>query len=170
MLSRESNSRYIIWQESPIAAVLEAVTGSRLSESPGGADTLGIAIRRTKVESRGQSTFVTTATNVDAKVDCVSVGHRDALGCCEGARGVGLALRLGVGDFGSKEPLDLGFAIADAAAAGGVFAYGTVTIAIEGDFLRAIRVPLFVLVSDCRFRSMFATYYEFLIGHRIDTS
>lgn len=56
-----------------------------------------------------------------------------------------MALRLGVGDLRSKEPLDLGFAIADAAAGvGGVLAYGTVTIAIDSDFLWAIRVPLCV--------------------------
>ena len=66
------------------------------------------------------------------------------LGCCEGAGGVGLALRLGIGHFWSKEPLDLGFAVADAAVARGVLTYRTVAIAIDRDFLWAIGVPLCV--------------------------
>ena len=49
-----------------------------------------------------------------------------------------MALRFGVGDFRSKEPLYLGFAVADAAAARGVFAYGTIPIAVDGNLLWAI--------------------------------
>lgn len=55
-----------------------------------------------------------------------------------------MALRLGVGDLRPKEPLDLGFAVAEAAAVGGVLTYGTIPIAVDGNFLRAIRIPLSV--------------------------
>ena len=81
-----------------------------------------------------------------------------------------MALRLGVGDLRSKEPLDLGFAVADAAAVGGVLAYGTIPIAVDGNFLWAVRVPLCERVSCCLFESVSITYYEFLVGNRIDTS
>ena len=46
------DSHYVIWQEGPIAAVLEAVARSWLGESPGRADTLGPAVGGTGVESR----------------------------------------------------------------------------------------------------------------------
>ena len=89
---------------------------------------------------------------------------------CEGAGGVGLALRLGIGHFWSKEPLDLGFAVADAAVARGVLTYRAVSIAIDSNFLWAIGVPLCVRVSYCPFKSIFIAYGEFLGRNRIDTS
>lgn len=164
----EGYSRYVVWQEGPVAAVLEAIARPRLSECPRRADALGPAIGGTEVESRCEATLI--AAKCEAEIELVSVGHGDALGCCKGAGGVGLALRLGVGDLRSKEPLDLGFAVAEAAAVGGVLAYGTVPIAVDGNFLWAIRVPLCVRVSCCLFKSVSITYYEFLVGNRIDAS
>ena len=163
-------SRYVVWQESPVAAVLEAIARSWLCERPGRADGFGIAIRGTEVESGRKVTLITAATQFEAKVELVSVGHGDALSCCKDAGGIGLALRLGVGDLGPEEPFDLGFAVADAATAGSVFAYGTVPIAVDGGLLWAIWIELCVRVSHCLFKGGSITYYEFLIGNRIDTS
>lgn len=163
-------SRYVVWQEGPVAAILNAVARPWLSESPGRADAFGPAVGSTEVESRCGTTLVAADTKCKAKIELVSIGHGDALGCCKGTGGIGLALRLGVGNLRSKEPLDLGFAVAEAAAVGGVLTYGTVPIAVDGDLLRAVRVPLCVSVSCCLFKSVLITYYEFLIGNRIDAS
>ena len=81
-----------------------------------------------------------------------------------------MALRLGVGDLRSKEPLDLRFTVAEAATAGAILAYGTIPIAVDGDFLWAIRVPLCDRVSCYIFKSVSIKYYELLIGDRIDAS
>ena len=94
----------------------------------------------------------------------------DLLGCRKGAGGVGLALRLGVGDLRSKEPLDLGFTVAEAATTGGILAYGTVPIAVDCDFLWAIRVPLCERLSCWPIQECKITYYELLVGNRIDAS
>ena len=49
-----------------------------------------------------------------------------------------MALRLGVGNLGPEEPFDFGFAVAEAAAAGGVLAYGAVAVAVDGGLLGAV--------------------------------
>ena len=164
------HSRYVVWQESPVSAVLQAVARSWLSDRPGRADALGIAIRGTEVESCRKATLITAAPQGEAKVELVSVGHGEALSCCKGAGGIGLALRLGVGNLGSEEPFDLGFAIADAATVGGVFAYGAIPIAVDGSLLWAIRIKLCVRVSCFLFKGVSITYYEFPVGNRIDAS
>ncbi len=130
------HSRDVVWQEGPVAAVLEAVARPGLRERPGRADALGPAVGGAEAEGRGG--VVAAAGKIKAKVELVGVGHGDALGGGKGAGGVGLALRLGVGDLGSKEPLDFGFAVADAAAGGGVLAYGAVAVAVDGQFLGAV--------------------------------
>ena len=48
-----------------------------------------------------------------------------------------MALRLRIGHLWSKEPLDFGFAVAQAPAARGVLAYGAVPVAVDGDLLGA---------------------------------
>ena len=141
-----------------------------MGERPGRADGFGIAIRGTEVESGRKVTLVTAATHFEAKVELVSVGHGDALSCRKGAGGIGLALRFGVGNLGPKEPFDLGFAIADAATAGSIFAYGAVPIAVDGGLLWAIWIELCVRVSYCLFKGVSITYFEFLVGNRIDAS
>ena len=46
------HSRYVIWQEGPITAVLETITRPWLRDSPGCADTLGPAVAGTGIKSR----------------------------------------------------------------------------------------------------------------------
>ena len=55
-----------------------------------------------------------------------------------------MALRLGVGDLRSKEPFDLGLAVAETEVFGVVLAYRTIPVAVEGGFLWAIRIELYV--------------------------
>ena len=74
----EGYSRYVVWQEGPIAAVLEAVARPRLGESPGRAYALGPAIGGTEIKSRCGATLIATDTQCEAKVEFVSVGHGDA--------------------------------------------------------------------------------------------
>lgn len=81
-----------------------------------------------------------------------------------------MALRLRIGDLWSKEPLDLGFAVLGAAAFRGVRADGTISIAVDGEFLWAIRVPLCVRVSRCLFKNASTTYCEFRVSNRINAS
>ena len=132
-------------------------------------DALEIAIRGTEVESGRKVTLVTAATQGEAKVELVSVGHGNALTCCKGAGGIGLALRFRVGNFGSEEAFDLGFAIADAATAGSVFIYRAVPIAVDGSLLWASELNC-VRVSCCLFKGVSLTHYEFLVGNRVDVS
>ena len=167
---RKIHSRYEVWQESPVTAVLEAIARSRLGDCPGRADGFGIAVRGTEVESGRKVTLIAAAAHFEAKVELVSVGHGDALSCCEGAGGIGLALRLGVGNLGPEEPFDFGFAVADAATASGVFTYRAVAIAVDGGLLWAVWVELCVRVSCCMSEGVLRTYYEFLVGNRINAS
>lgn len=110
-----------------------------MSEGPGGADALGPAVGGTGHKSRRG---IVADAKVQTKVDRVSVGYGDAPSACKGAGGVGLALRLGIGDLWSKEPLNFGFAVADAAAAfddaGELLNYGAVPITVDSDLLWAI--------------------------------
>ena len=98
------HSRDVVWQERPIAAVLEAVTRSGLRDRPRRADGFGIAIRSTEIKSSRQITLVAAATHFETKIELVGICHGDALSCCESAGGVGLALRLRVGHLGPEEP------------------------------------------------------------------
>lgn len=79
-----------------------------------------------------------------------------------------MALRLGVGDLGPEEPVDLGFAVADAAAVGVVFAYEAVPVGVDGGLFGAFGVELCGGVSCGVWEGGGMTYDEFLVGNRVD--